>query len=120
MKKATSILFLGIAVAVAAAFTPLNWKTTTIDLGQVKKNEVSKLAFEFTNNSSETIQILEAKGSCGCTKITYPDEIKAGETASIEANFRSGSLGAFKKNIKIRTSESSDYTYLYFNGEVVE
>lgn len=120
MKKATSILFLGIAVAVIAAVNPISWKTTSIDLGQVTKGEVSKLSFEFTNSSSESIQILEAKGSCGCTKIKYPDEIKAGETASIEADFQSGSIGAFKKNIKIKTSESTEYTYLHFKGEVVE
>ncbi len=120
MKKATSILMLGIAVAVVAAVSPISWKSTTIDLGKVTKNEVSKLTFEFTNNSSQTIQILEAKGSCGCTKINYPEEIKAGETASIDAEFRSGSLGVFKKNIKIKTSESDEHTYLHFKGEVVE
>ena len=120
MKKATSILFLGIAVAVVAAVSPLNWKTTSIDLGQISKDEVEELAFEFTNNSTETIQILEAKGSCGCTKVEAPESIKAGETASITANFKSGKLGMFKKNIKIKTSDSEEYTYLHFKGEVVE
>ncbi len=112
---------LGIAVAVVAAMTPLKWKTTSIDLGQVSKDKVTQLSFEFTNTSSAAIRIVEAKGSCGCTKIQFPqEEIKAGETASISADFKSAKLGAFKKNIRIKTSDSDEYTYLHFNGEVVE
>ncbi|MEQ9466041.1 MAG: DUF1573 domain-containing protein [Ekhidna sp.] len=121
MRKATFIVMLGIAVAVVAGMSPIKWKTTSIDLGQVAKNEMKELTFEFTNTSGSSIQILEAKGSCGCTDVKYPEgEIKAGETASISANFQSGKVGAFKKNIRIKTSESEEYTYLYFNGEVVE
>lgn len=121
MRKATFIVMLGIAVAVVAGMAPLKWKTTSIDLGQVTKNEIQDLSFEFTNMTESSIRILEAKGSCGCTNVKFPDgEIKAGETASITANFRSGKVGAFKKNIRIKTSESEEYTYLYFNGEVVE
>ena len=121
MKKATSILFLGIAVAVVAGMTPLKWKKTIIDLGPVAKNETKSLSFEFTNESNEAITILEAKGSCGCTNVQYPEQaIAPGETASISAEFRSGKAGAFKKNIRIKTSQSEEYTYLYFTGEVVE
>lgn len=121
MKKTVSILFLGIAVAVVAGVTPLKWKATSIYLGDVSINESRALSFEFTNTSSEAITILEAKGSCGCTNVKFPETaIEAGETASITANFRSGKVGAFKKNIRIKTSESEEYTYLYFTGEVVE
>ncbi|MEO9872726.1 DUF1573 domain-containing protein [Ekhidna sp.] len=121
MRKTTFIVMLGIAVAAMAAVAPIKWKTTSIDLGQVTKNEMKNLSFEFTNVTKSSIQILEAKGSCGCTNVKFPSgEIKAGETASITANFRSGSVGAFKKNIRIKTSESEEYTYLNFKGEVVE
>ena len=121
MRKVTFIVMLGIAVAVVAGMSPLKWKTTSIDLGQISKGEVQELNFEFMNTSGETLRIIEAKGSCGCTKIEYPKgEIKAGETASISADFRSGSVGAFKKNIRIKTSEADQYTYLHFKGEVVE
>ncbi|WP_424962479.1 DUF1573 domain-containing protein [Ekhidna sp.] len=121
MRKATFIVMLGIAVAVVAGMSSVTWKTTSIDLGEVSKNEVKELSFEFTNNSNQSIRVLEAKGSCGCTNVKFPaEEIGAGETASITANFQSAKLGAFKKNIRIKTSDSDDYTYLYFNGEVVE
>lgn len=121
MRKATFIVMLGIAVAVMAGMSSVTWKTTSIDLGKVSQSELKELSFEFTNNSSSSIQILEAKGSCGCTNVKFPEgEIKSGETASITANFKSSKLGTFKKNIRIKTSDSDEYTYLYFNGEVVE
>jgi len=121
MRKASFILMLGIAVAVVAGIAPIEWKSTSIDLGKVSINETKELTFEFKNRSNESIRILEAKGSCGCTNVKFPtDEIKAGATASITANFKSAKPGTFKKNIKILTSASEEYTYLYFNGEVVE
>lgn len=121
MRKATFIILMGIAVAVVAGIAPLKWKTTSINLGQVEKNEVQDLTFEFTNMTEAPIRILEAKGSCGCTNVKFPStEIKSGETASITANFRSGRVGSFQKNIRIRTSESAEYTYLHFKGEVIE
>ncbi|MEM0938158.1 MAG: DUF1573 domain-containing protein [Bacteroidota bacterium] len=121
MRKVTFTLMLGIAVAVMAGLSTIKWKTTSIDLGQVAKNEVVGLEFEFTNFKEQPVRILEAKGSCGCTKVEHPEQaIKHGETASITANFRSGKIGKFKKNIRIKTSDSDEYTYLYFNGEVIE
>ncbi len=112
---------LGISVAVMASITSVSWKTTSIHLGEVQKNEVNELAFEFMNHSSEPIQIVEAKGSCGCTSVNYPKEaIQPGESAAITANFKSGKVGAFKKSIRITTSDSDEPTFLYFNGEVVE
>jgi len=121
MRKATFILMLGITVAVMASVTSITWKTTSIDLGTVQKNEVKELSFEFTNETMAPIRILEAKGSCGCTNVEYPNEaIRPGETASITANFKSGKVGAFRKNIRIKTSDSEELTYLYFNGSVVE
>ncbi|SNS91791.1 Protein of unknown function [Ekhidna lutea] len=121
MRKATFIVMLGIAVAVIAGMSPLKWKTTSIDLGQVTKNESKELSFDFTNSTGQAITILEAKGSCGCTNVKFPkDEIKPGESASVTASFKSGKVGTFKKNIRIKTSASEEYTYLHFKGEVVE
>lgn len=112
---------LGIAVAVMAGMSPIKWKTTSIHLGEVQKNEVKDLTFEFTNTTDAAVQILEAKGSCGCTNVQYPKtSIEPGETAAITANFKSGKTGTFKKNIRIQTSNSEEPTYLYFTGEVVE
>lgn len=114
------IILLGVAVAAVAAVSPLEWKSTSIELGAVKAGESQNLEFEFTNESNEAVTILEAKGSCGCTNVKFPKSaIEPGETASISATFSSKKEGVFKKNIKIRTSASEEYTYLHFSGEVV-
>ena len=121
MKKVTMILCLGIVVAAAAAVNPLNWRTTKMDLGEVSVGVAKSLTFEFTNTSDEAVTILEAKGSCGCTNVQFPkEEIAPGSTASISASFTSSKVGMFKKNIKIKTSASEEYTYLNFQGEVIE
>lgn len=120
MKKVTFIIMLGIAVAAVAAVSPISWKATSVDLGEVLAGESTPVEFEFTNDSNESVTILEAKGSCGCTNVKYPTEtIAPGASASISATFTSKKAGVFKKNIKIKTSASEEYTYLYFNGEVV-
>ncbi len=112
---------LGIAVAAVAAINPIEWKSTIIDIGEVKSGEVQNLEFEFTNQSDESVTILEAKGSCGCTNVKHPKtEIAPGETASISAQFKSAKAGVFKKNIRIKTSASQEFTYLYFKGIVLE
>ena len=121
MRKATFILMFGMAVAAIAGVSSIKWKSTSIDLGKIAKEEVKELSFEFTNSTGSPISILEAKGSCGCTKVKFPEgEIAPGATASVTANFSSGKVGVFKKNIRIKTTENDEYTYLYFKGEVVE
>lgn len=121
MKKATIIIFLGAAVAAAAAVNPLSWKNTTLELGSVKVGEKKELTFEFTNTGDAPVTILEAKGSCGCTDVKIPKTaIEAGATASITATFSAKSEGVFRKNIRIKTSGNAALTYLYFSGEVIK
>ena len=112
---------LGIAVAVIASTTSIEWKKTSLDLGVVKKGETKELTFEFTNNGDQAVRILEAKGSCGCTVVDYnKDEILPGESATIAANFKSSKVGMFKKTVRVKTTASDDYTTLHFSGEVIE
>ena len=122
MKKSISIIFLGIVVAAMANMTPfIEWKETSLHLGEVRQNELKELTFEFTNTGTEPVVIVEAKGSCGCTVVDYAtDEILPGESASISANFRSSKLGQFNKKVSVLTSASDEYTHLTFTGEIVE
>jgi len=64
-------MLLGIAVAVVAHVAPITWTSTNVELGEVVKNETQKLSFEFTNTGEEAVQILEAKGACGCTVVDF-------------------------------------------------
>ena len=46
MKKVSFIIMLGIAVAAVAAVSPISWKTTSLDLGEVKAGVSKDLEFE--------------------------------------------------------------------------
>ncbi|MFT6865525.1 MAG: hypothetical protein ACJA08_000346 [Cyclobacteriaceae bacterium] len=121
MRKTLLILASGIAIAAIASVSPLAWKMTTLDLGEVKANEVTDINFEFTNTANNEVSILEAKGSCGCTQVEYPKEALApGETAQIAAKFKSSKPGVFSKTISIKTNVAENYTVLTFKGTVVE
>ena len=121
MKKSLSIILLGLTVAVLAHVGSVSWKTTSKDLGKVKVNELTELSFEFTNSGTNSIQILEAKGSCGCTVVDYSKEsIEPGASATITATFKSSKVGMFNKSIKVKTTASDEYEVLRFSGEVVD
>ncbi|MEO9475470.1 MAG: DUF1573 domain-containing protein [Cyclobacteriaceae bacterium] len=120
MKRTFLILMLGITVAAIASVSPLTWKSTSLDLGEIKTNETVDLSFEFTNTANEAVTILEAKGSCGCTKVSYSKEqIAPGESAQITAKFKSSKSGTFRKTIKIKTSASAEATVLSFKGTAI-
>lgn len=122
MKKALSLTLLGIVVA-AMAITPptISWDKKVLEVGEVKKGESIDLVFTFTNDGESPVQILEAKGSCGCTKISYTDEaIEPGKSTKIMATFSSGKLGAFSKSVTVKTSDQDTPTVLRFKGVVVE
>lgn len=121
MKHSISMIFLGVAVAAIAHVSTITWKSMNLDLGEIKSGEVTELSFEFTNDGTETIKILDAKGSCGCTVVDYTeDDILPGESAEISANFKSSKVGQFRKSVKVKTTASEEYVQLYFKGEVVE
>jgi peptidoglycan-associated lipoprotein len=57
------------AAPVKPAF--VQWDKKMTDLGAVKKGEKRTLFFEYTNTSSEDIQI-EIVDACECTKVDFP------------------------------------------------
>lgn len=121
MKQSISIIMLGVAVAAIAHVSSITWKSMSLELGEVKVGEVKELAFEFTNDGTESVRILEAKGSCGCTVVDVPkEEIAPGESAQIKANFKASKPGQFRKSVKVKTTASDEYVQLHFSGEAVE
>lgn len=112
---------MAIAIVAMSNSSHLMWVETTQKLGEVKINELKELKFVFMNKGYESVKILEAVGSCSCTVVEFPnEEISPGSRATIKAKFRSSTPGSFRKSIKIKTSDSENYTYLHFSGIVKE
>lgn len=121
MKQSFSIVMLGIAVAAIAHVSAISWKSMSLDLGEIKVGEVQELSFEFTNEGTKAIRILEAKGSCGCTVVDFPkSEIIPGESGKVSANFKSSKPGQFRKSVKVKTTASEEYIHLSFSGVAIE
>jgi len=95
------------------------WSATELDLGKIDQNKPVTVAFEFVNNGSEPITIIEAKGSCYCTGTTFQKlPVLAGETAKISATYNAKSFGSFNQYVTVMTSDGGKQK-LSIKGEVV-
>jgi hypothetical protein len=94
-----------------------------INIGKVKKGEIKKFDFVFTNTGSEVITIDIASG-CDCTTLDYPKTpIKVGGKAVINVTFDSGKkedsetidVDIYLKNLNPKTGQRIlkvvDYKY---------
>ncbi|QSE96774.1 DUF1573 domain-containing protein [Fulvivirga lutea] len=90
------------------------------DFGVVKEEDGPIIhEFKFTNNSSDSIQILNVKASCGCTTPAWSREpVAPGETGFIQAQYNPRNRpGRFNKSLTVTTSLRQPIR-LYISGEV--
>lgn len=94
-------------------------ETTTVDYGTIDKGADPIRIFKFTNTGNEPLIIKTAKGSCGCTVPTYPQEpIMPGESNKIEVRYDTQRVGAFTKTVTLTTNEVDATHTLTIKGEV--
>jgi hypothetical protein len=92
---------------------------TTIDYGTIEKGADPIRKFKFTNTGNEPLIIKAAKGSCGCTVPTYPQEpIMPGESANIDVRYDTQRVGMFTKTVTLTTNETNDTHTLTIKGDV--
>lgn len=98
----------------------MTFKVTTIDYGKIAKGSDKVRHFEFTNTGNEPLIIKTAKGSCGCTVPTYPQEpVMPGETKTIDVSYDTNRPGPFTKTVTLTTNETPDTHTLTIKGEVI-
>lgn len=91
-------------VAAEAATSPrIRFDKTTHDFGEVKRGEVAKPTFYFTNTGPGTLKVLDVKPGCGCTTAgTWDKEVPAGGTGAIPLQFNSaGFSGNISKAVTV-------------------
>jgi hypothetical protein len=97
----------------------MTFPQTTIDYGNIEKGADPIRKFAFTNTGNEPLIIKSAKGSCGCTVPTYPQEpIMPGETATIDVRYDTQRVGNFNKQVTLTTNEENSTHTLTIKGEV--
>ena len=91
----------------------MTFENEHLDIGKVKKGEIKKFDFVFTNTGTETIEIDIASG-CDCTTLDYPKTpIKVGQKGVIHVTFDSGKkeetepvdVDIYLKNINPKTGQ---------------
>jgi len=121
MKQILSILAFVVlgAFSIQAQGPVMTFNVTTVDYGTIEKGADPIRHFEFTNTGNEPLIIKSAKGSCGCTVPTYPQEpIMPGEKANIDVRYDTQRVGNFNKTVTLTTNETEATHTLTIKGEV--
>ncbi|MDX1761377.1 MAG: DUF1573 domain-containing protein, partial [Christiangramia sp.] len=77
MKKVIAIaifVLAGVSFAQAQKVAKMEFKSETIDYGEIKKGSDGVRVFEFTNTGDAPLVIEDVKSSCGCTVPKKPEE----------------------------------------------
>lgn len=96
----------------------ISWDSQEYDFGNLPQNVAAEAEFVFTNISNEPVTISKVKSSCGCTITAYEkNPVLPGQSSTITATYNAKSLGAFRKSVKVYTTEFQPYT-LTIKGKV--
>ncbi len=109
-----------LVLAGSGMMAAFNWKSTTQDLGKILQNKPVTISYTFTNKGQEPLIVTGARGSCGCTNVTFTKEpIMPGQTGEIKGVYNAAAMGAFNKTISVDSNAEGGMVTLSFNGEVV-
>ena len=85
----------------------MKFEATEISIGEVPQGKPIDISFELTNQGTAALVIGQAKPSCGCTNVQYPQHpINPGDKAEITAVYSSRKAGPFTKTITVFSNAS--------------
>jgi hypothetical protein len=92
----------------------------THDYGNIAYEANGECEFTITNTGTEPLIITGARGSCGCTVPTYPQEpIAPGQTAVIKVTYDTKRPGPFTKSVTITSNAANEASKtVYIKGNV--
>lgn len=124
MKKLIAIaifVFAGFATAQAQKAAKMEFKSETIDYGEIKKGSDGVRVFEFTNTGNAPLVIEDVKSSCGCTVPKKPEEpVMPGETGKIEVKYDTKRVGPIRKTVTVYSNSDEPVKALKIKGTVIE
>jgi hypothetical protein len=121
MKKLV-LLFLVVLVSFAAnAQAKINFKSETVNYGEIAKGSDGIRVFEFTNTGDAPLIISEVKSSCGCTVPKKPDgPIAPGASNTIQVKYDTNRVGPIRKTITVYSNADEPIKALKIKGEVLD
>lgn len=99
----------------AIKFTETVW-----DFGTIKNDRPASHDFEFVNDGTGNLVILNATAECGCTRPEYPDKpVAPGKKGKVKVTFNPvGRPGSFEKTVTVKTNGSPKKVRLKIRGVV--
>jgi hypothetical protein len=99
----------------------IEWKETSIDMGDIPLKKAAKIEFTFKNPGMIPVIIREVKPSCGCTIADFPKQpILSGSEGKITVTYDADVSGYFSKTISVYSNTEEGVTELYIKGTVVK
>ncbi len=122
MKKTVLMLFVGLlSLGIYAQDTTakIEFKSETIDYGEIAKGSDGVRVFEFTNTGTAPLVISNVRSSCGCTIPKKPEEpILPGKTGQIEVKYDTNRVGPIRKAITVTSNADTPTKVLKIKGTV--
>ncbi|MFT6935269.1 MAG: hypothetical protein ACJAUQ_001664 [Maribacter sp.] len=122
MKKLVLFLFVGLLgfnLAAQDVAAKIEFKTETVDYGEITKGSDGIRVFEFTNTGKAPLIISDVRSSCGCTIPKKPDgPIMPGKTGEIQVKYDTNRVGPIRKAITVISNADTPTKVLKIKGEV--
>lgn len=122
MKKAVLLLFVGLfclSVSAQEKAAKIEFKTETVDYGEIEKGSDGVRVFEFTNTGDMPLVISKVSSSCGCTIPKKPEApVMPGETGEIQVKYDTNRVGPIRKAITVISNAETPTKILKIKGSV--
>jgi len=122
MKKIALVLFVGLmgfTLTAQEKAAKIEFKTETVDYGEVAQGSDGVRVFEFTNTGEAPLIISRVSSSCGCTIPKKPEEpIMPGKTGEIQVKYDTNRPGPIRKAITVISNAKTPTKVLKIKGEV--
>jgi len=122
MKKIVLVLFvglLGFTMTAQDAAAKIEFKTETVDYGEIAKGSDGVRVFEFTNTGDAPLIISKVSSSCGCTIPKKPEApILPGKTGEIQVKYDTNRVGPIRKAITVISNADTPTKVLKIKGEI--
>ena len=97
----------------------IEFKTETIDYGEIEKGSDGVRVFEFKNTGDAPLVISDVKSSCGCTIPKKPEKpIMPGETGEIQVKYDTKRVGPIRKAVTVTSNADTPTKILKIKGLV--
>ena len=121
MKKFILVALVTLVGLAAQAQAKIEFKSETIDYGQIEKGSDGVRVFEFTNTGDQELVISDVKSSCGCTVPEKPkDPIAPGKTGEIKVKYDTKRVGPIRKTVTVYSNADQPIKALKIKGQVLD